>query len=180
MSSKRRRKSIFDLIDDLFKELREELEDFERGIWHRFSEIEVPEKESMKPIVYGFRITVGPDGIPRIEEFGNVRRAKRAKPKIVVSEEREPLVDIIESDKDIRVIVEMPGVDKDKISVKVIGARKLIVKGSNHDRKYYKEVELPADVKPESAKATYRNGVLEVKLEKKAREEEKGYEIKIE
>ena len=180
MSSRRRRKSLFDLIDELFRELTEELEEFERGIWRRFEEIEVPEKESMKPIVYGFRITIGPDGIPRVEEFGNVRRTPRAKPKIVVSEEREPLVDVIESDKDIRVIVEMPGVDKDKISVKVVDNRKLIVRGSNHNRKYYKEIELPCEVKPETAKATYRNGVLEVKLEKKGVKERKGFEIKIE
>ncbi|MEM2645721.1 MAG: Hsp20 family protein, partial [Desulfurococcaceae archaeon] len=44
----------------------------------------------------------------------------------------------------------------------------------------YKEVELPSKVEPSSAKATYKNGVLEVRLKKLCKEESKGTKIKVE
>ncbi|MGC9186503.1 MAG: archaeal heat shock protein Hsp20, partial [Fervidicoccaceae archaeon] len=132
--------------------------------------------ERKSPLVYGFRLTIGPDGIPHFEEFGNVKRAG-IRPKI--SEEREPLVDIFESGNMLTVVAELPGVEKDKIDVKVQN-NKLIIKASNGERKYYKEIELPKPVKKDTAKAQYKNGVLEVKFEleeKKGGEEQK---IKVE
>ncbi|WFO75293.1 Hsp20/alpha crystallin family protein [Desulfurococcaceae archaeon MEX13E-LK6-19] len=181
MSWRRRRKSIFDLFDEFFRDIEEEfyrlMRDFEwfgREFMEKGGEGEV---KVYGPYVYGFRITIGPDGKPRIEEFGNV---KRVHGRPVISEEREPLVDVFEEDKDIVVIAEIPGVEKDKIQVKVSDdRRKLIIRASNEKRKYYKEVELPAPVDPSSAKASYKNGVLEVRL-KKIEPIEKGYDIKVE
>jgi len=46
-------------------------------------------------------------------------------------------------------------------------------------RKYYKELELPAEVDPKTAKSIYRNGVLEVTLAK-IKEKPKGEPIKVE
>jgi len=61
----------------------------------------------------------------------------------------------------------MPGVEKDKINVKVAeDGRTLIISGTDSDRRYYKEVDLPARVDPSSVKTTYKNGVLEVRLKK--------------
>jgi len=37
--------------------------------------------------------------------------------------------------------------------------------------KYYKLVDLPTEVVPDKAKASYRNGVLEVHLQKKEKKE---------
>jgi HSP20 family protein len=179
----RRRRSIFDIFDELVKDLDRELfEEFE-DLNRRFSEyLRELEEDLSKPgsrgFVYGFRITIGPDGVPRIERFGNVKRSERGPIReIRYSEEMEPLVDIYEDAESVTVIAEMPGVEKDKIKVRAVG-RKLIIEARN-GRKYYKEVELPAEVDIESAKANYKNGVLEVKL-KKLRKEETGKEIKIE
>jgi HSP20 family protein len=47
-------------------------------------------------------------------------------------------------------------------------------------RRYYKEVKLPARVKPDTAKASYKNGVLEVKLEKVEKGKERGARIVVE
>ena len=55
----------------------------------------------------------------------------------------------------------------------------MIIRASNSKHKYYKEVELPSEVDPKSAKANYKNGVLEIRL-KKIKKEKKGYEIKVE
>ncbi|MCD6488569.1 MAG: Hsp20/alpha crystallin family protein [Desulfurococcales archaeon] len=175
----RRRKSIFDIFDEFFREIDEELyrfmrdfELFSREFGHKGKEYQV-----YGPYVYGFRIFIGPDGKPKIEEFGNVRRISG---KPVISEEREPLVDVFEEGDEIVVIAELPGVDKDKINIKVgDNMRKLVIRASDTNRKYYKEIELPAKVDPKSAKANYRNGVLEIKL-RKVKTEEKGFEIKVE
>jgi len=168
----KRHRDIFDLFDEMIREMEEEMERFEREF------MRLAKEEGSKvygPYVYGFRITIGPDGVPRIEEFGNVRNYKG---KPIISEEREPLVDVIEKGDEIRVVAEVPGVSKDQIKVKVTG-KKLVIQAQGEDRKYYKEVELPTEVDEKSAKATYNNGVLQIVLKKK-QTEEKGTEIKVE
>lgn len=173
--------SIFDEIERLFDEI---FRDFRRRFYFGLGpedierEIRELEKRGFKPYVYGFSITIGPDGRPIIREFGNVRRI-RGKPEI--AEEREPLVDVFEREDEVIVVAEMPGVEKDKIDLKVTeDGKMLIIKASNEERKYYKEIELPARVDPESAKATYKNGILEVRLKKVGKEEGKGIKIKVE
>lgn len=86
-------------------------------------------------------------------------------------------VEIIEKDDEIRVIVELPGVKKENVKLKVSG-NKLIVQAQNDEKKYYKEIELPTDVDEKSAKATYNNGVLQVILKKQT--QTVGTEVKIE
>jgi len=175
---KRKRRSIFDLFDELFEELEEELQEFE----HMFSWGLGPEERAEiagKPIVYGFRIEIGPDGVPRVYEFGNVKRSSRGRPRIVVSDALEPLTDIYEDEDKVRVVLEMPGVDENKIKVEAVDERHIVVEGSNHDRKYRKEIELPTEVDVDAAKAVYKNGVLEITLPKK-KESKKGKIIKIE
>jgi len=174
---------------DLFSMIDEFIREIEKEFYRFFNEIEFSpftplsfgkegEYKIMGPYVYGFRITIGPDGKPIIEEFGNVKRV-RGKPKI--SEEREPLVDVFENDDEIIVVAEIPGVEKENIKVEVSDdKRRLIIRASDEKRKYYKEVELPAEVDPESAKANYKNGVLEVRLKKVKSKEKKKYEIKVE
>lgn len=160
--------TIFDVFDELFREIEEIMEEEFR---------ELSRRGLKGPYVYGIRMTIGPDGVPRIEEFGNIRR-EGARPKI--AEEREPLVDVFEEDDKFVIVVEMPGVDKDKIEVSAT-EEKIVVRASNSHRKYYKEIELPKPIKPETAKAQYKNGVLEIKVEKKEkRKEPEGVKIKVE
>lgn len=129
------------------------------------------------PFVYGYTITIGPDGRPIIREFGNVRK-ERGRP--IVSEEREPVTDVIETDEEIVVVAELPGVEKNKIDVKIEGDNKLIIKASDTNRRYRKEVDLPAPVDPSSSKASYKNGILEITLKKKKKPETEGTRINIE
>ncbi len=171
-----RRRRIFDELMDMMRDIEEMMEEllwsFEREV--RSAEVIAPGK----PIVYGVRITIGPDGRPVVEEFGNVRRRGR---RAVISEEREPLIEMHEERDKVTIIAELPGVEKDDIDVRVRD-RKLVIRAEGKDRKYYKEIELPEDVKPETAKARYRNGVLEITVERRKPkvEEEGGVKIEIE
>jgi HSP20 family protein len=115
--------------------------------------------EPGKPAVYGFSMTVGPDGKPKFEQFGNVKPSEKE-----VTEEREPLVDIINKPAEISVIAELPGVDKGDIKVHVADTKnKLVI---DVPGKFHKEVKLPAKVKTQLGKAHYKNGVLEIDLTK--------------
>lgn len=129
------------------------------------------------PFVYGYSIKIGPDGRPEISEFGNVKPT-RLGPR--VKGEREPLVDIFETDDEVHVVAELPGVDKEDI--KLHGTEgSLTISVDTPQRKYYKELELPAKVNVKGAKTQYKNGVLEVKLPKiKEEKKPKGEPIKIE
>ncbi|MEM1695749.1 MAG: archaeal heat shock protein Hsp20 [Desulfurococcaceae archaeon] len=180
---------IFDELDRIFEDIPRDIirlyKEFLRRFYYGFlspEELEKLmrelEKKGVKPYVYGFSITIGPDGRPVIREFGNVRRV-RGRPEII--EEREPLVDVFEKGDEVIVVAEIPGVDKDKIDLEITeDGKTLIIRASNEDRKYYKEVELPAKVDPDTSRATYKNGVLEVKLKKIGKEEGKGFKIKVE
>ena len=137
------------------------------------------------PFVYGYSMTIGPDGKPKIREFGNVKPSNDPEkcgidqPCLDVKEEREPLVDIVDTDGEIKVIVELPGVAKEDIKLRGT-ADKLTISVDVADRKYFKEIDVPAKIDPKKAKTAYKNGVLEVTLPKVEEKKPSGEEIKIE
>jgi HSP20 family protein len=126
--------------------------------------------------VYGYSMKIGPDGKPEIREFGNIKKSLKG-PQ--VKEEREPLVDIVETDGEVRVVVELPGVEKSDI--KLHGTEdSLTISVDTPEYKYYKDVTLPTKVRVKDAKSAYKNGVLEVVLPKaEAAKKPKGEPINI-
>ncbi len=178
VSYRRKRRSLFDIFDEWIKEMEEEMREFieesERLFRMSPEELEELRKKSLGPYVYGYRIYIGPDGKVKVDEFGNVRR-EGVKPRI--TEETEPLADIIDEGDKIRIIVEMPGVEKDKIKLKASG-KELIIEASNR-RKYFKKLILPDEVDVKSAKANYKNGILEIEF-KKVKGGSGEYEIRVE
>jgi HSP20 family protein len=131
------------------------------------------------PFVYGYSVTVGPDGKPKVKEFGNFKaETHMGQPSLDVKEKRDPLADVIDADGEVRVIVELPGVEKEDI--KLSGTDdKLTISVDAPDRKYFKEVELPAKVETEKATSQYKNGVLDITVPKKKAPKSKSKQIKI-
>ncbi len=186
---RRRRRPFFqDWFGDI-DEMMREMEEFMRRDYKEFTqrlpkdlirERRMPDGSTVKewgPFVYGYSMTIGPDGKPQIREFGNVKPSTRPepfgprRPKIDIKEEREPLVDVITTDHEVKIVAELPGVDKNDI--KLYGTEKALnIAVDTPQRKYSKEVELPVKVDPKTAKSAYKNGVLEVTLTR-AKEEEK-------
>ncbi len=111
------------------------------------------------PIFYGYTMTTGPDGKPVVNEYGNV------KPNILPAQEkREPLIDTLvdEKEKTLKVVAEMPGVEKSDVNV-VVGADKVIhIDAERGEKKYHVKVPIKHKVDAESPKATYKNGILEL------------------
>ncbi|MEW6034244.1 MAG: archaeal heat shock protein Hsp20 [Chloroflexota bacterium] len=113
--------------------------------------------------VYGFSVRMGLGGKPVIEQFGNVKETESG---AVVSETREPLVDVMDEGDRLVVIAELPGVEEKDIHLRVEGDI-LEVAASARDRRYRREVLLPSAVDPASLKSSYRNGILEIRLTKR-------------
>ena len=125
---------------------------------------------------YGYTMTVGPDGKPVVKEYRNV------KPGLLpTSETREPLVDTIvdEKEKVLKLIVEMPGVEK--TDVKIIVENKTVNLSAEHDdKKYHVKVPLQYKVDENSTKASYKNGVLQIVFELVEEEKLKGKMVEVE
>ncbi|MDA4115845.1 MAG: Hsp20/alpha crystallin family protein [Thaumarchaeota archaeon] len=118
------------------------------------------------PIVYGYSMTIGPDGKPVIREFGNVKRSPSKEWREAISDTREPLVDVVEGPKEVKVLAELPGAKKQDIELTLQG-RSLVISADTPARKYRKELELPYAVRLEGSKSTFNNGILEVTLPKR-------------
>lgn len=84
-------------------------------------------------------------------------------PESPLKEKREPLTDVFEEEKLVKVYVELPGEEKDDIQLNIVGD-KVEVK----TKKFYKLIDLPTgNVDVEKTLSRYNNGVLEVTIPKK-------------
>jgi HSP20 family protein len=135
-------------------------------------------KREYGPFVYGYSVKIGPDGKPIVREFGNMRPGSGAgREPIRLQERRKPLVDVIEEDDEVKVVAELPGVEKKDIQL-YAKERTLTINVDTPDRKYHKKLDFPSEVDASTARSTYRNGVLETTIKKK-KDGGKGAQIKI-
>ncbi|HEY7777468.1 MAG TPA: archaeal heat shock protein Hsp20 [Nitrososphaeraceae archaeon] len=145
-------------LDDIFEEVKE------TGDIQRYG-----------PFYYGYTMTIGPDGKPVVKEYGNV------KPGLLpTSDTREPLVDTLidEKEKVLKLVAEMPGVEKK--DVKVVVDEKIVNIDAEHgEKKYHAKVPIKYKVDKDSAKASYTNGILELKFNLVETEKPKGKTVEV-
>lgn len=128
-----------------------------------------------EPFVYGFSMRVGPDGTPHLQPFGS---AAKDVPEVgLEAGSREPMSDVIEGDKDISITVELPGADKGDVNLHV-GEDNVTVRVEK-GRRYHKRISLPARVVPSTAKATFKNGILDVTVHKEHEGHPTGHKVSI-
>jgi HSP20 family protein len=156
---------VFRSFDDEFEAMRQRMD--------RWMEMALRGTGS-DPLMYGFSMRTGADGRPMVQEFGNVPRIGSAPPDLSC---REPLTDIVEEGDKVKVIVELPGVEKEDIDLRAEG-RQLSISVDTERKKFCKQLDLPCEVLSESASAEYRNGVLTVVMDK-VPNAPKGHRIKI-
>ncbi len=153
---KRMSRSFFD-VDDIF-------EDFKKN------------GSVSGPHYYGYTMTVGPDGKPVVKEYGNV------KPGLLPnSDTREPLVDTIvnEKEKQVKLVAEMPGVDKSDVKIVVQDDNTVAIKAEHGDKKYHANVPIEYKVDKDSVKASYKNGILEIVFALVEEQKPKGKEVEV-
>ena len=147
--------SFFD-VDDIFEEFKS--------------------NSNSGPLFYGYTMTVGPDGKPSVQEYGNVKPEH-----LPISNTREAIVDTIvdEKEKVVKLIAEMPGVEKS--DVKIVVENKTVNLSAEHDeKKYHVKVPVQHKVDENSAKASYKNGVLEIVFKLVEEEKPKGKMVEVE
>jgi len=83
-------------------------------------------------------------------------------PTTASEENREPLIDIFEEEDVIKIYVELPGEDKDDIHLNVTPGN-LEVKAKN----FHKTLDLPTKNIAINASSEYKNGVLEITIQKR-------------
>jgi HSP20 family protein len=104
-------------------------------------------------------------------------------------------VDVMQTEKNVVVKADLPGMDKDKISItldnnrflKISGSREVmksekapgVVRRERFSGSFMKIVELPCEVTPAGINATYKDGVLEVVIPKKAKAKEETVKIAV-
>jgi HSP20 family protein len=104
----------------------------------------------------------------------------------------DPTLDISEGRKDITVKAEIPGIEAKDFDISIDG-RYLTIKGEKKQEKkeeeetYYRversygyfnrTIQLPAEVNPDKVKATYKRGILKIKLQKSKENESKRIKI---
>ena len=106
----------------LFEDMDREFQDAEEMLNRMFRtvrEMKPSDAAGVFPYYYGYQITVGPDGKPRVREFGNVRPSARG--LIEQTGIRETMVDtkLEEKDNTLTITAEIPVVTKQDIKVSV-------------------------------------------------------------
>ncbi len=101
--------------------------------------------------------------------------------EIIPSEQRHPFIDVIETDKEVIATAEMPGLEKQDIKINLTEDRLEISAETKKEEKkeekgyvyrerrmgsYYRAISLPSTIDPDNSKASYKNGVLEIKMPK--------------
>ena len=181
-------------LDEMRREMQrmfeEQFKDIQSNIPKELvREYETPQGGKVRevgPLVYGYSMTIGPDGKPKVREFGNIRSPFRlgttgttsaAEP--IITDEREPLADVVASDKEVKVVVEIPGVNKENIKINAYD-NSVEIKSHDPQRKYHQVIDLPPEADIETAKSSYRNGILEITFKTKEQTKPKGKQINIE
>lgn len=188
-NNKRIRKNFWNMsFKDLFNAFND---DFERD----FQNIDSEYTEE-GPITFGYSMRIGPETNykPEVRQWGNLNeyRQKAGLPEVnwpfnqtslpqntTRQKQSERFIDILDENEHLKIIVEVPGFTKEKLSIEVSEeGTVLYLKGKVMNREINEQIQLPSKIEPKETKSTIKNGVLEI-LSKKQKSSEKSYKLKI-
>jgi len=135
-----------------------------------------PDNPNARSWSYGYSMTTGPDGRPIVKEWGT----DVPETPMIEQPNDEPLsqVDIDRESKTVRVIMELSGITKE--SIRITGTETSIRVKADYDRwNVDHEVPISAKVDPNTAKATYNNGILDITLDLIEETEPEGVDIQV-
>ena len=164
----------------IFEGLDREFSDAEQMLGRMLRTIREPDATfETLPYYYGYQITVGPDGKPRIREFGNARPSSKG--LMEQTNVRQPLVDtnFDEKENSLTITAEMPGITKQDVKVGVEEGL-VTIHAEKGDKKYHAELPVEGELNADTAKATYTNGILELKIKIREPPKQKAKEIRVE
>jgi len=89
----------------------------------------------------------------------------------------ETIVD--EKEKVVKLIAEMPGVEKNDVKI-VVDGNLVNIDAEHGEKKYHVKVPIKHKVDEDSVKASYKNGILELTFKLKEPEKPKGKTVEVE
>jgi len=89
-----------------------------------------------------------------------------------LKEIREPLTDVFDEEKEVKIYIELPGEEKDDIQLNVSESQVEI-----KTKKFFKIIDVPSIIDIEKASSKYKNGVLEITIPKKVMSPDRKIEI---
>lgn len=141
---------------DIWNILFKEFEDFNRKMDDMFEDFENINDPNVK--TYGYTMYRGPDGVAHVKEFGNPSGTVGLLENDPV---REPFTDVRKEGDIVRIVAELPGADKKDIVLEATRDA-ISISVETPKKRYKKTVAFPCEVDPDSAKAEYNNGILQV------------------
>lgn len=115
--------------------------------------------------VYGFTIRSGlGEREPKVEPFGNLRKDAQTG-HVVVQEIREPMTDLFDEPTHVLVVAEVPGIETEDVQLEIHDDI-LTLAAERGEKKYRKEMLLPASFTREQMSFSCRGGILEIRLNK--------------
>jgi len=187
--------------DDFFTDFEEVEKEFEDA----FMDIKAPKEplidyETQEDVrvreislfVYGYSMTIELDDKSRVRSrnirndgVGSSGSSKKRKEvskynRPQITSEREPLVEVNVYDKEVKVVLEIPGLSKEHIKIEAY--KNSVEISSNHPQRKYQVIDIPRVADIETIRSTYKNGILEIVFKKKEKSKcnNKGREIRIE
>ncbi len=151
--SEDKRRDLRDMLDELDKYF----EDFEKDIEEAVKNSIFGSNQQSRPFIAGFSFNLGPGGKPSVQLFGDNPVRKDGF--------RSPINEQVLDEKNgvLRLLLEMPGVEKQDIKVEAT-EDSAVITAERDGKKYRAEIELKAPVRSDSGKAEYKNGILEISL----------------
>jgi HSP20 family protein len=89
------------------------------------------------------------------------------------------LADVIMTDKEVKVVIEVPYVSKQNIKINAYDTS-VEVFSNDPERKYHQVFDLPPQADIKTVRSTYKNGILEITFKKKKSSKPKVKRIKVE
>ena len=128
---------------------------------------------------WGYSYHIGPDGVPHLQTWGDWPEGMAPPqlplvktPSHLLQTSETPSVELIEDEDKLRIIAEIPGIDKKHLDLEITETQ-LRIKGEQETRSYFKELNLPGKIDPDSARASLRNGILEIQAKWKEKPRQK-------
>jgi HSP20 family protein len=123
---------------------------------------------SNEHFIHSININILPIIVQPESEYYSGCPLKNPQRKTTSSKVNAPLPDIIKADKEITVTIEIPNIEKEDIDIDATeNSLEIIV--NYPKRKYHKFFNLPCCIIPKTVKSTYKNGVLDIVMERKER-----------
>jgi HSP20 family protein len=172
---RRRSNSWFPDVDSMMKEMEKLMQEAVKNMDQNVPKNLIRERKlddgsvvrEMGPIVYGYSFKIGEDGKPIVRKFGNLNTFPSSLTgRFSVSDQREPVVDIIKDVDKLKIIAELPGVTKSDLRI-TANETSLTIESLSGERRYNKKIDLPNEIEHSSGKSSYKNGILEVSFKLK-------------